>query len=128
MNRAELNKLHTRIFDAANEVFSELGPGLDQNLYYSCFQHELRLQGLLFKKDIYFPVYYKSLKTSHNIKADFLIENQVIIELIPEPVIQESRLLTMQSVLKIAGKRMGIILTFNAPAMIEGYRKIILTV
>ncbi|MBW6489833.1 MAG: GxxExxY protein [Lentimicrobium sp.] len=127
MNRAELNKLHTRIFDSANEVYSELGPGLDQNLYYSCFQHELRLQGLMFKKDVYFPVFYKNLKTSHNIKADILIENQVIVELISEPLIAASRLITMQSILKIAEKRMGIILTFNAPAMIEGYRKVIVS-
>ncbi len=52
MNRAELNKLHTRIFEAASEVYSELGQGLDVQIYHTCFLHELRLQGLLFKRDV----------------------------------------------------------------------------
>jgi GxxExxY protein len=128
MNRAELNKLHTRIFDAAKEVYSELGPGLDDGLYNTCFQHELRLQGLMFKREVIFPVFYKNLKTAHNIKADLLVENQVIVELISDPVIPQSGLITMQSKLKIAGKRMGIIITFNGSGMIEGYRKVTLSV
>ncbi|HOP13998.1 GxxExxY protein [Lentimicrobium sp.] len=124
MNRAELNKLHTRIFEAASEVYSELGQGLDVQIYHTCFLHELRLQGLLFKRDVAFPVYYKDIKTSKEIIVDILVENQAIVEIQSEREISLLQLHSLQSKLKISGKRMGIIITFNAPGVIEGYRKV----
>lgn len=127
MNRAEINRLHTRIFEAASEVYTELGQGLDLQIYYTCFLHELRLKGLMFKRDVAFPVYYKEIKTNKEIFAEILVENQVIVELKPDIEIAELQMNAMLSKLKIARKRMGIIITFNAPGVTEGYRKIINT-
>lgn len=124
MNRAELNKLHTRIFEAASEVYSELGQGLDVQIYHTCFLHELRLKGLLFKRDVAFPVYYKGIKTNKEIIVDILVGNQAIVEIRSEREISLLQLHSLQSKLKISGKRMGIIITFNAPGVVEGYRKV----
>jgi GxxExxY protein len=125
MNRAEINRLHTRIFEAASEVYTELGQGLDLQIYFTCFLHELRLKGLMFKRDVAFPVYYKEIKTNKEIVAEILIENQTIVELISGMEITDIQMNAMLSKLKIAGKRMGIIITFNAPGVTEGYRKVI---
>jgi GxxExxY protein len=125
MNRAEINRLHTRIFEAASEVYTELGQGLDLQIYYTCFLHELRLKGLLFKRDVAFPVYYKEIKTNKEIFAEILVENQTIVELKSGMEITEFQMNAMLSKLKIAHKRMGIIITFNAPGVTEGYRKVI---
>lgn len=126
MNRAELNRLHTKVFEAASEVFTELGPGLDEQIYRSCFMHELRLQGLLFKRDVEFPVYYKDLKTSNEFKADLLIENNMIVEIVSSLEISPINISGLQSRLKIAGKRMGAVITFNAQSITEGYRKVLI--
>jgi len=126
MNRAELNRLHTKVFEAASDVFTEIGPGLDSQIYRSCLMHELRLKGLMFKRDVAFPVYYKELKTSHEIKAEILVENQLIIELIDSAEISLLRTSTLQSKLKIAGKRMGVIITFNVSNITDGYRKVVI--
>ncbi|KAF0195655.1 MAG: hypothetical protein FD166_2828 [Bacteroidetes bacterium] len=124
MNRADLNRLHTKVFEAASEVFTELGPGLDEQIYRSCFLHELRLQGLMFKRDVLFPVYYKELKTSNELKAEILVENQMIVEVSNDQEISPLMISGMQSKLKIAGKRLGIIITFNCQSITDGYRKI----
>jgi GxxExxY protein len=124
MNRAELNRLHTKVFEAASEVLTELGPGLDEHIYRSCFLHELRLQGLMFKRDVVFPVFYKDVKTSNEYKAEILVENQMIVEIFNDSEINPARITSMQSKLKLAGKRLGIIITFNCPSIIDGYRKI----
>lgn len=126
MNRAELNRLHTKVFEAASDVFSEIGPGLDEQIYRSCLMHELRLKGLMFKRDVAFPVYYKELKTSHEIKAEILVENQLIIELIDTSEINLQRISALQSKLKIAGKRLGVIITFNVSNITDGYRKVVI--
>lgn len=126
MNRADLNRLHTKVFEAASDVFSEIGPGLDEQIYRSCLLHELRLKGLMFKKDVAFPVYYKELKTSHEIKAEILVENQLIIELTDSNEISPLKTSALQSKLKIAGKRLGVIITFNVTNITEGYRKVVI--
>lgn len=127
MNRAELNRLHTKVFEAASEVLTIIGPGLDESVYRSCFMHELRLRGLFFKRDVLFPVFYKELKTNHEVKAELLIEGQMIVEIISETEISPLRINGMQSKLKAAQKRIGIIITFNCLSIIDGYRKIMVT-
>ena len=125
MTRAEINRLHTRVFEAASEIYSELGQGLALSVYYTCFLHELRLQGLLFKRDVAFPVHYKGVKTSKEIFAEILIENQVMVELSDTAPITDLQLNGLSSKLKISRKRMGILITFNASSVTEGYRKVI---
>lgn len=125
MNRAELNKLHTRIFEAASGIYAELGQGLDIQVYQTCFQHELRLNGLKFKRDVPFPVYYKDVKLNIEVFAELLVEDHVIVELRPEIEITQHHVNAMLSKLKISGRRMGIIITFNAPGIVDGYRKVL---
>lgn len=124
MTRAEINRLHTRVFEAASEIYSELGQGLELSVYYTCFLHELRLKGLLFKRDVAFPVHYKGVKTSKEIFAEILIENHVIVELSDKAPITDLQLSGLLSKIKIAKKRMGILITFNAASVTEGYRKV----
>ena len=124
MTRAEINRLHTRVFEAASEIYSELGQGLDLSVYYTCFLHELRLKGLLFKRDVAFPVHYKGVKTSKEIFAEILIENEIIVELSNATPITDLQINGLLSKLKIARKRMGILITFNAYSVTEGYRKV----
>ncbi len=124
MTRAEINRLHTRVFEAASEIYSELGQGLELSVYYTCFLHELRLKGLLFKRDVAFPVHYKGVKTSKEIFAEILIENHVIVELSDKAPITDLQLSGLLSKVKIAKKRMGILITFNAASVTEGYRKV----
>ncbi|HAH58641.1 MAG: GxxExxY protein [Lentimicrobium sp.] len=125
MSKAELNRIHTRIFEAASEIYANLGQGLDTEIYLTCFMHELRLKGLLFKRGVTFPVIYKNIKTNREIIVDLMIENQLLVDVTPSESITPLQMSSMSSKLKIAQKRMGILLTFNALTVTEGYRKIL---
>ena len=124
MNRAELNKVHTKVFEAVSEVHSFLGPGLDNPVYKSALLHELRHKGLLFKKDVVFPLSYKLFKAGELV-IEVLIENNIILQIIRETEITDLHLAGLQSKLKHTGLRMGIIVTFNTLNIIEGYRKVL---
>lgn len=127
MNRSELNRLHTKVFEVASEVLSVLGPGLDSDIYKTCFQHELRLKGLMYKREVKFPIFYKDLKTSHEIKAELLVENHLLVEIIPENEISTIRVSALQTKLKLTGLKMGVLISFNCSNIIEGYKKIAIT-
>lgn len=125
MNRAEINRVHTQIFEAATEVYNLLGPGLSASAYRSCFLHELRLKDVLFKKDVIFPVIYKGYKAGE-MKVDVVIENNVLVEFLPDHEINAFHIASMQSQLRLSGFRMGILITFNTLNMIDGYRKVLI--
>lgn len=124
MSKAEQNRIHTRIFEAASEIYANLGQGLDSEIYLTCFMHELRLKGLLFKRGVTFPVFYKNIKTNREIMVDLVVENQVLVEVCSGEAVTPLQTNGMLSKLKIAGRRMGILITFNALSVTEGYRKV----
>lgn len=125
MSRAELSKVHTKIFDAATEVHTITGPGLPHAVYKSCMLHELRIKSLMFRKEVVFPVIYKDHKAGEMI-VETLIENSTILEILNDTVISPLHLASMQSKLKITKLRMGIIITFNTLNIIDGYRKVLI--
>lgn len=124
MNRAELNKAHTKIFESVTEVYGQTGPGLPLAAYRSFLMQEMRLRGLLFRHDMLFQLSYKGFK-SVKLTLDFVIENNILIEIITEEVITQLNVASMQTKLKLTGLKMGIIVTFNTLNIIDGYRKVL---
>jgi GxxExxY protein len=108
------------ILGAALEVHRHLGPGLLESAYEECLCHELALRGLSFQRQIELPVEYKGLKLNCGYKIDLLVRNEVILELkaveklLP---IHQAQLLTY---LKLAHKRVGLLINFNVPLLTQG--------
>ena len=113
-------ELTERIIGAAIEVHKALGPGLLESVYEACFCHELRLRGLRFERQIDIPAEYKGVKLDCAYRLDLLVEGKVIVEvksvetLLP---IHEAQLLTY---LRLAGKRVGLLINFNTPVLKKG--------
>jgi len=112
--------LTDRIIGAAIAVHKALGPGLLESAYEACLCHELRLLGLRFKREIDIPAEYKGVKLDCAYRLDLLVEGKVIVEvksvetLLP---IHEAQLLTY---LRLAGKRVGLLINFNVPVLKKG--------
>ncbi len=108
------------ILGAAIEVHRCLGPGLLESAYEECLCHELCLRGLHFQRQVELPVEYKGLKLSCGYKIDLLIQDEVVLELkaveklLP---IHQAQLLTY---LKLAHKRVGLLINFNVPLLTQG--------
>jgi GxxExxY protein len=108
------------ILGAAIEVHRHLGPGLLESAYEECLCHELHLLELSFKRQVDLPVEYKGLKLDCGYKIDLIVEDEVILELkaveklLP---IHQAQLLTY---LKLAHKRVGLLINFNVPLLTQG--------
>ncbi len=81
----------------------------------------------MYKREVRFPVFYKDLKTSHDIKIELLVENHLLVDIIPDNEISALRVSALQTKLKLTGLKIGIIISFNCSNIIEGYKKIVLT-
>ena len=108
------------ILGAALEVHRHLGPGLLESAYEECLCHELRIRELRFQRQVDLPVEYKGLKLNCGYKIDLIVQDEVVLELkaveklLP---IHQAQLLTY---LKLAHKRVGLLINFNVPLLTQG--------
>jgi GxxExxY protein len=114
------------VVDAAFRVHSALGPGLLESVYEVCLCHELRKQGTPFVAQQVLPVVYDGVRLDAGLRVDLLVDESVVVELkavektLP---IHEAQLLTY---LKLADKRLGLLVNFNVPLIRDGIKRMVL--
>ena len=119
------NEISGKIIGAAIEVHKHLGPGLLESAYEECLCRELDLRGIDFKRQVPLPLNYKGLKLDCGYRLDLLVEDKVIVELKTVEAIapiHEAQILTY---LKLRDIRLGLIINFNVPLLMDGIRRIV---
>jgi GxxExxY protein len=122
----KVDSVARQIVDAALEVHRFLGPGLIESVYEVCLCYELSQRGLTFQTQLPIPINYKGIRLDAELRPDLLVEDCVIVELKSVEAllpIFEAQLLTY---LKLTGKRLGLLINFNAQLLKNGIRRIAL--
>lgn len=120
----KLNQITDKIIGCAIEVHKQLGPSLLESLYENALCQEFRLNKIDFKNQLIIPILYKNeIIGEHRID---LVENEIIIELKAvargEPVFYAQLL----SYLRLAKKKLGLLINFNVPVLHKDIKRIIL--
>ena len=121
-----INKLSNRIIGLAIEVHRYLGPGLLESTYQQCLAYEFRENGINFFLEHPIPIKYKNIEINCAFRADFIVEDSIILELkAVEKIlpIHEAQLITY---LKITGIKLGLIINFNFKLLKNGIKRMIL--
>lgn len=126
MNVEELNAIAKRALDAAFRVHTTFGPGLLESAYTACLVHELRKSGLEVKTEVPVPIVYEGVKlTDVGYRIDILVANELVIEVKSLESISQVHLLQLVSYLKLADRRIGLLLNFNVEHLRDGiYRRV----
>lgn len=120
-----LNTITAKILDASIDVHKNLGPGLLESVYEHCLYRELQNRGLNVKQQVYLPVIYKGEDIDLNFRMDLLVEDEIVIELKSVETIlpiHEAQILTY---LKLADKKLGLLINFNVPLLKNGFKRFI---
>lgn len=121
----KLNEITEKIIGCAIEVHKALGAGLLESVYEEALCIEMEIQGLNFERQKPMPLLYKE-KRIGDFRLDLLIENEVIVEIKSverfDPIFS-AQILTY---LRIAGKRVGLLLNFNSKILKEGIKRFVL--
>ena len=122
----EFDPLSKRVIGCCIEVHRYLGPGLLESAYATCLAHELYLQNIKFQKELSLPIKYKEVNLDCGYRMDFLIEEELILELksveklLP---IHEAQLL---SYMKLSEKHTGLLINFNERLLRDGIKRMVL--
>ncbi|MCE2815380.1 MAG: GxxExxY protein [Planctomycetaceae bacterium] len=121
MNENEIARL---VVDAAVKVHSKLGPGLLESVYETVLAKELSGRGLMVMRQVPIPIQYEDLDFDEGFRADIIVEGKVILEFKSVEQIAKVHYKQLFTYLKLADKRLGLLLNFGADLMKEGIKRI----
>jgi GxxExxY protein len=124
MDKSRRNNLAILIFDSAREVHSVVGAGILPDLFKSCLAHEFRLRGLRFRMNAPQQVVYKGIRLEDKLIADFIIEEEIALEIIAESDAYQKQLLKINSILSFSSCSLGILIDPSQERLIDGFKKI----
>ncbi|MBK6895395.1 MAG: GxxExxY protein [Alphaproteobacteria bacterium] len=119
-------RLTHKIIEAAIEVHKYFGPGLLESIYEEALAVEMKSMGLNFERQKPIPVEYKGLKIDTVFRADFIVENEVILELKAVEKILPIHEAQILSYMKLSGMKLGLIMNFNSVLIKDGIKRMAL--
>ncbi len=121
----ELNRISSLIIRSAIQVHSELGPGLLESVYQSCLTWELRHSGLQVDEEVLLPIFYRGREVAkEGFRIDLLVEDKIVVELKSVERIQPVHVKQVLTYLKLADKRLGLLINFNESLLKTGITRI----
>ena len=122
---ARINALTEKIIGCAIQVHRELGAGLLESIYENALCLELETAGLRNQRQCAMPVLYRGRLIGEH-RLDLLVEDAVVVEL--KSVERMDPIFSAQvlTYLRISGKKVGLLINFNARLLTHGIQRFIL--
>lgn len=74
------DELTYKIIGCAMKVHNTLGNGFQEVIYQRCLAIEMERQQIVFARELEMPIYYEDIEVGTR-RADFVVENKVMVEL-----------------------------------------------
>ena len=116
--------LTEKIIGAAIEAHKELGPGYLESVYEEALAIEFDLREIKYERQKEIEIVYKGRRAGKH-RLDFVIENQVVLEIKSIERFDEIHRAQVISYCKATGKKVGLLINFNVPVLKSGIRRIV---
>ena len=125
MTTNEYNELSKEIVDACFQVHKELGPGLLESVYEYSLIKEFDLRNISVLNQVQVRLFYKGYDTGKYYMMDFLVENEIVIEIKCCETISPVYIAQLISYLKLSQKKLGFLVNFNVPLIKDGIKRFV---
>jgi GxxExxY protein len=119
------NAVAQEIVDVAFRVHTVLGPGLFESIYEAVVASELEKRGLQIVRQQPIPVVYEGTRFEMGFRADLMVEDKVIVEIKSLAEIAPVHKKQLLSYLRLANKRLGLLINFNVALIRDGITRIV---
>jgi len=119
------NEIAQQIVDAALRVHTTLGPGLLESVYQAALAYELEKRRLRVLRQQAIPVVYEAIRIDTGFYADLVVDDKVIVELKSVETIAPVHKRQLLTYLKLADKRLGLLVNFNVVLIKTGITRIV---
>lgn len=112
----ERDELTYTIIGCAMKVHNTLGNGFQEVIYQRCLAIELAKVGLRFAREVEQKVYYEGIEVGTR-RADFIVENCLVIELKATINLEDVHLAQAKNYLAAYGFDKGLLINFGAVSL-----------
>ncbi|MCB5267810.1 MAG: GxxExxY protein [Candidatus Cloacimonetes bacterium] len=124
VDKKALDDLCYKIIGCAIEVHQLMGPGLLERAYQECLQHEFDLQNVRYISQCCIGLSYKESTLNTMYIADFLVEDQVIVEIKAVSDILPIHQAQLISYLNLSNKPTGLLINFHTLRLNDGVKRL----
>jgi GxxExxY protein len=119
------NELAKQIVNAAYRIHTTLGPGLLESVYETTLAHELEKQGTKVLRQQALPVVYETIRMEIGFRADLIVGDKVIVEIKSIEAIAPVHRKQLLTYLRLADKRLGLLINFNVELIKDGITRVV---
>jgi GxxExxY protein len=119
------NELSFKIIGVALRLYASLGPGLLESVYEEALAHDLREIGTEVRRQLPISFVYKGLKMESAYRIDLLVNDLVLIELKSVEQLAPVHYAQTLTYLKLASKKLGLLINFNSKPLKNGIHRIV---
>ena len=99
------------------EVHRILGGGLLEIVYKDALEYEFRKHNISFQREKEYNIKYKDIVLAHKFYADFIVYDEIILEIKASKDIIDEHIAQTINYLKLADSDLGIIVNFNKKSL-----------
>ena len=119
-----MDDLSDAVIKAATEVHQITGPGMMKSVCQECLSHEMGLRNIPFETGHKLPIEYKGTQLDSGFQLDFVVAEQLIIELRADNEMQPADEACMMTYLYMTGTQAGLLINFNVPVLKDGIKEV----
>ena len=122
MTENEISKL---VVDICFKIHKQYGPGLFESVYEEIFNYEWSKNGIKFTRQQGIPLVHEEIRMDAGFRADFIIDNKVIIELKSTEALAQVHYKQVLTYLKLTGLKLGLLVNFNMDLIKDGIHRVV---
>lgn len=112
------------IIGACTEVHRELGKGFTEIVYSDALEIEFKRIKINYQKEVRFDISYKGVLIPHHYKADFVIDDKIILEIKAIDTLTSSHVKQTLNYLAASRLKLGLLVNFGQDSL--QYNRVIL--
>ena len=113
-----------KIIGICIEVHKYLGPGFLEIVYKDALEYEFKKAGIFYERERQFNIFYKEIYLPHHFFADFVVFDEIILEVKSGAGITNEFLTHAINYLKVSGNKLAIIVNFGETKL--NYKRVVL--
>ena len=120
-----LNKTTYEVIGSCFDVYNELGKGFLEIVYKDAIQIEFNKRNIQFEREKKYEINYKGVILPHYYYSDFVIENNIILEVKAQEGVIENHFKQIINYLAVSKCQIGLLVNFGENSL--KYKRVILT-
>jgi len=124
MDKFYLQKESYQIIGICMEVHNNLGAGFSEIVYKDALELEFKNLNIAFHREKEYSVNYKNTVLNHKFYADFVVFDEIILEIKGVSSISEEFIAQSINYLKVSKNKLALVVNFGEPRL--NYKRIVL--